>query len=1205
MKKQLIRFWIGLVAATAINVAAQTCDSVFPGPIQNATNAGSITMNWRSEVVGASGNVIATTNYSDNTGQGASCDTGSCSASGVAAADGSYSGTYPGGSDVTTNWGDDISLSPGNYGNLYHGGNGVISMAPGVYTFSGTFSSNTFADIEISAPGTVTIFVQGNISLGFRFDFNVNNNTDRYVFLHSAATITIGNRAEIKGLVFGENVNLDFRSEVTGAVSARNNLTMANESLVTYDSAQLSTTDTNGFCNVAPPPAVSPIAEWRMEQALWSGAANEVEDSSGNDLHGRAVAVNGNFPTTSIISPIVSGDPGTCLYGEFDGTNDGYLQIDDPGTGSILDLRDNYTVMAWVYARSWPGAGLYTIVSKDENFEFHINASGQIHWWWGGGSRELNTTATVSTNAWHHIAVTFERGDQHIYLDGVSVANLNTNSRAIENDDPVFIGTDLNFNSRNFDGYIDEVRIYDETLSAAQVGVALSDTHPCTATPLIDHFEIDVGGGTASTCAAESITITAMDVSNNVIADYAETITLTTSTNNGDWADNFTNGVFVPGGSDSGSASYSFATDSSDNGVIILDISNSHAETMTITVTDALNGVSSTSGNIIFTDNIFVIDVENIQIVNRDTAVEISLMRRDSITGDCGIATAYTGNQNIKAWLIEDVADPAGAALSLNGALLPVSKPATDNVILNFASGVATTTLIDPDYVGKYQLYIEDTASTFTNGEDISSDSATLIIRPFGFYLDVISNPAATDSSGNRFTAAGQTFSVRANAVAWDAADDVNDDGIPDGFNDTNPANNADLSNNNPAQGFGNETASESINLIAYLVDPLGGVDPGLNDGPSLGDGRQLSSFVLDNSSSPPRWTALTNDVQYPEVGIVELSASILDGSYMGSIESADILGKSGYVGRFSPNHYVISPSAIDAACQAVLDYSYMNEDFFVNWQVQAFNANNFVTSNYEAGFVKLNVPGQVDFAAIDGSTTPLSARLNHSATVFSWVNGVGNLGSTLQLNRDLSPDGPYDQLNLGVTVADSDGITILPGSLNLDTNADTTNDHVNVGQTEVRFGRLVLSEAFGPETADLPVNFVTEFWTGSIWQINNDDSCTSISLAEIDYPDGSIDTPANLNVSIGSGSSTGNYGSLLGSAVNFTNGDAGHFFSAPGAGNMGEIEVNVDLNLYPWLRYDWNQDGDFSDAVLPAAKFTFGSYRGHDRVIYWQEELQ
>ena len=74
---------------------------------------------------------------------------------------------------------------------------------------------------------------------------------------------------------------------------------------------------------------------------------------------------------------------------------------------------------------------------------------------------------------------------------------------------------------------------------------------------------------------------------------------------------------------------------------------------------------------------------------------------------------------------------------------------------------------------------------------------------------------------------------------------------------------------------------------------------------------------------------------------------------------------------------------------------------------------------------------------------------------------------------------------------------------------------------------------------------------------------------------------------------------------VRFTAGKLGQYFTAPGAGGVGSLLVGVNLATLAWLRYDWNQDLIYSDATIPNVPFTFGPYRGNDRIIYWYERLQ
>jgi MSHA biogenesis protein MshQ len=148
------------------------------------------------------------------------------------------------------------------------------------------------------------------------------------------------------------------------------------------------------------------------------------------------------------------------------------------------------------------------------------------------------------------------------------------------------------------------------------------------------------------------------------------------------------------------------------------------------------------------------------------------------------------------------------------------------------------------------------------------------------------------------------------------------------------------------------------------------------------------------------------------------------------------------------------------------------------------------------------------------------------------------------------------------------------------------------------------LDDAFGPETVKLPVNFATEYWLANRFILNADDSCTLVPRSAITYPAGAISVDANRTVTLTGGSTQGTYTNLTSTNVGFNAGTAGQQFTAPGSGT-GSFVVVVDLTNLAWLRSDWNQDGDFSDVKLPNANFTFGSYRGNDRIIYWREKLQ
>lgn len=715
----------------------------------------------------------------------------------------------------------------------------------------------------------------------------------------------------------------------------------------------------------------------------------------------------------------------------------------------------------------------------------------------------------------------------------------------------------------------------------------------CGVVPTINGFSIDVGGGSASTCSAKAITITVRDGSNNVLTGYTGTISIATSTGRGTWAKTSTpanaHGTLVTG-NDNGQATYTFTA--ADAGDIVLALNNQRAQSMTITVVDS--GISATSSTVTFGDNAFVIASANASwgedvVGMRDHPFTATMIRRDPITGACGAATSYNV-PNLRMWLTRHVEDPVNSAapsavIGASVVSLPNTQPAANNVTLSFTNGVALFTLRTTD-VGKYAMNLADTSNSFASST-ISGSSNTLVVRPFAIRIQVTGNTAATSASGLAFRKAGQPFTVTVTGVGWQAADDADQDGMAEGHNDFVPTNNADLSNNLALVRF-----AASITLGSKLLQPTDGSESALTVG-------TFSSFAAG--------TASFSNNSFGEVGIIEITAALSGNTYLGSPGSNKIVGRSGYVGRFYPDHFRLSATAVQPSCSSVLPYSYLEEPLSLSAIVTPYNAAGITVQNYKDGFRKFNTTAFASMlSAVDGAV-PLSLtnRITVTSDAYNW-NPAWVLTATpkIKINRNTTPDGPFPQVRIGFAPIDTDTVGLRASDLNLDTNGDGTMDAARLGTTAMglRFGRLRLDDSYGPETANLPVIFRTEYWDGSEWRQNQDDSCTQIALTRIRYPGGPINVVANRSPAVGAGSTTGTYANLNATAVAFTTGDAGHYFTAPGAGNTGSVRVQTDLTDYPWLRFDWNSDGNFSDSSLPDAHFTFGNYRGHDRVLYWIE---
>ncbi|MBE4581410.1 DUF6701 domain-containing protein [Vibrio navarrensis] len=232
----------------------------------------------------------------------------------------------------------------------------------------------------------------------------------------------------------------------------------------------------------------SAVALYHLEEQVWDGSANEVLDASGNALHGRAV----NGAVTALVTPALPtlNNLGTCGYGEFVANQNQYVEV---AHDSQLSLSNQLTVSAWVYPTSRPASGsLYTIVSKDTNYEFHLDSAGHVFWYWqrsNGSANSLTTTETIPLDTWSHITIRYDNSlpgnqRQKIYINGVAVKSGNDSNSLRTNTLNLEIGRDYNFDSRSFDGRIDEVAIYSRALSDSQILDLYNQRHQCSGPTL-------------------------------------------------------------------------------------------------------------------------------------------------------------------------------------------------------------------------------------------------------------------------------------------------------------------------------------------------------------------------------------------------------------------------------------------------------------------------------------------------------------------------------------------------------------------------------------------------------------------------------------------------------------------------------------------------------------------------------------------------
>ncbi|MCH1508876.1 MAG: LamG domain-containing protein [Akkermansiaceae bacterium] len=105
---------------------------------------------------------------------------------------------------------------------------------------------------------------------------------------------------------------------------------------------------------------------------------------------------------------------------------------------------------------------------------FHLgfrNQGGSGQHWSGHWGDDINSNGAPTTEigVWHHVTWTNTAGsnEQSIYVDGVLAVSGGAGGYGANGGQTLLIGTSNNGGS--FNGDLDDVRVYDEVLSAAQI----------------------------------------------------------------------------------------------------------------------------------------------------------------------------------------------------------------------------------------------------------------------------------------------------------------------------------------------------------------------------------------------------------------------------------------------------------------------------------------------------------------------------------------------------------------------------------------------------------------------------------------------------------------------------------------------------------------------------------------------------------------
>lgn len=366
---------------------------------------------------------------------------------------------------------------------IIHRGFITTSSDKGINLTSGATKSITVQDTVISAAtyginlsassaATIDRVCINKATIGISADWSANNvivqnskingNSDK------GASINSGTKAVISANCFQKSP-FATRGWLATPHSFNGNYwngTVPSDGQGVFDTVPLSSCPVVSCYGDAPLPV--PIADYHMDECTWNGTTGEVKDDSGNNLNGTAIN------SAQIITSGKTGNAGTFIK-----TND-YINIGHP----TLNLTNEITVMAWVneqnlstsglgnwssiisYASLSPDNALFQLQHNTDNtkYEFAVKTSS--------GRQYVTSTSTTVLNTWNLITGVYDGSKVRIYVNGAEVSAISvslTGTLITPTADALLQIGQTQGGTRNYKGFLDEIKIFNHALSAQQI----------------------------------------------------------------------------------------------------------------------------------------------------------------------------------------------------------------------------------------------------------------------------------------------------------------------------------------------------------------------------------------------------------------------------------------------------------------------------------------------------------------------------------------------------------------------------------------------------------------------------------------------------------------------------------------------------------------------------------------------------------------
>ncbi|CDT63351.1 DUF6701 domain-containing protein [Vibrio coralliirubri] len=470
------------------------------------------------------------------------------------------------------------------------------------------------------------------------------------------------------------------------------------------------------------------------------------------------------------------------------------------------------------------------------------------------------------------------------------------------------------------------------------------------------------------------------------------------------------------------------------------------------------------------------------------------------------------------------------------------------------------------------------------SGVDKLSGSFLVNSRPWQFAICTDSNSDGDSSGEDAFVAAGEEFDVFAKPIRFSS--------------NANPSCNNNLVTQNYLLSSGAVFATHTLDTPSNNGAVLGSLEPG----------SQLTQSSSDISPNDNGYKF--KSLKYSEVGSINFEVTEDSSSFYGKILGGFSGNKN--IGRFYPDYLTLISNSWNYS-SGHDSFAYMAQGISLDFIVEARNRDNEPVTNY--GLFAKTLKASIKHVAIDGHDSVLNKRV--------WLSGEKDADSTswggddwssarltienfdYEFLRLASEDGPYDGTNseFGLWVSDKvDGVDLQIRDLE-NTNAGYTNGTKFGAQPDFRYGRMSLKDVGGNQGSSIQVPLEVQYWSGSKFEINSDDSgsqfngsdyCVTKIWGDSEVTDAKLTSDTDDNGSDDKASVLKGISSNLIAKQDTSRREQVRLFLRQGSSPSGATCFGSE-GTQPWLQYNWRGLGDED----PSTVVTFGIYRGNDRVIY------